>query len=441
MMGNSELRDLAESLVAFAAKRGADQAEVSIGEGSGFSVDVLEGEIEKLVESGSKGLSLKVIKDGKVATASSSDLTADTLHTLIENAVQRAEVSSRDPFSALPDKESIGVDPATLRIYDPAIPALTPEQKIAAARTIERICLADRRVRKSHGATVSTSVGGVCLANSNGFSGWYRRTSISSGIYLQAGSGDNLFDEGKYSSGRNLADMMAPEAIAAEAVHRVTRLIGARKIASGRMPVVFEPPMTGSLLGFLAGCVSGHAIYLKQSFLCDRVGERIGNELVTIIDDGRMPGGPGTRPFDGEGVPTRRTVVMENGVLTSYLLNTYAARKLGMRSTGNGSGATNFYLAAGSHSPEAIIGSVSRGLLLTSTMGQGTVPATGDISKGAFGMLIENGTITEPVAEITISGNLGDILAGVNMVGNDLTFDRSVTGPTILVEGMTVGGK
>lgn len=441
MKKNNELLNLAEALVAYGRKKGADQVEVAIGEGTGFSVDVLEGSIEKLVEAGSKGLSLKVIKDEKVATASSSDFSIDTLHTLIENAVTRAAVSSRDEFSALPEKEEIGIDPAALRMYDPDIPALPPEAKIAIAKKIEKRCLADSRIRKSYGANMSTSVSSVYLANSRGFSGFYARTSVNSGVYLQAGSGDNLFDEGKYSSGRNLADMMAPEAIADEAIHRVTRLIGARKISSERMPVVFEPAMTGSLLGFLAGCVNGNAIYMKQSFLCDRLGEKIGNEKVTIIDDGRIPGAPGTRPFDGEGVPTRKTVVLDKGVLKNYLLNTYAARKLGMSSTGNGSGTNNFYLAAGAHSPDEIIASVSRGLLLTSTMGQGTIPTTGDISKGAFGMLIENGNITEPVAEITISGNLGEILANVEMVGNDLKFDRSVTGPTILANGIMIGGK
>ncbi|MBP1691196.1 MAG: microcin-processing peptidase 1, partial [Bacteroidetes bacterium] len=207
------------------------------------------------------------------------------------------------------------------------------------------------------------------------------------------------------------------------------------------VPVILEPPMTGSLLSFLFNCVNGNSIYLKQSFLAGKVGEKVGNDLVTVIDDGTLPGGIGTKPFDAEGVPTQRTVVMEKGVLRSYLMDTYAARKLGMKSTGNASGANNLYLAAGTSTPEEIIRSVDKGLLLTGTIGFGLVPTTGDISRGAFGLWIEKGEIAFPVSEITISGNLGQILRGIQMVGNDLKFKDSITGPTMKIAEMTVGGK
>jgi PmbA protein len=199
--------------------------------------------------------------------------------------------------------------------------------------------------------------------------------------------------------------------------------------------------MAAGLLAFLFNCVNGSSIYLKQSFLEGKIGEKIGSDLVTVVDDGLIPGAAGTKPFDGEGVPARKTVVIENGVLKSYLMDTYASKKLGMKSTGNGSGANNFYLAAGTTKPENIVKSVDKGLFLTGTIGFGLVPTTGDISRGAFGMWIEKGELAYPVAEITISGNLGQLLKGIQMVGNDLNFKDSITGPTFKVAEMTVGGK
>ena len=438
---NENLLRLAEDLVAYGRKKGADQVEVSVGEGSEFSVDVREGEIEKLVEASSKGLSLKVIIDQKVATASSSDLSEETLHHLVENAIERAKVSSADPFAGLPEKEEVAVDVTDLKIFDQKVVELPPEKKIAAAKKTESICLRDKRIKKSYGSSYGTYVGTTYLSNSNGFSGSYSQTSCSCGVYLQSGEGDNLFDEGKYDYSRNLDKLMRPEAIAKEAVHRVTRLIGARKVETQNVPVVLEPEMTGGLLGFLYNCVNGNSVYLKQTFLADKLGEKVGNDTVTVIDDGLMPGVPGAKPFDGEGVPTRKTPVIAKGILKNYLMDTYAARKLKLKSTGNASGPNNLYLVAGKASPKEIIKSVDKGLLLTGTIGQGLVPTTGDISRGAFGMWIENGEIAYPVAEITISGKLGEILYNIETIGNDLKFKRSINGPTIKIKEMTIGGK
>ena len=328
-----------------------------------------------------------------------------------------------------------------LQIFDPKIIELPPEKKIAAAKETEAICLSDKRIQKSYGANFGTYVGTTYLVNSNGFSGSYSQTSCSCGVYLQAGEGDNLFDEGKYDYSRNLDSLMEPEKIAKEAIHRVTRLIGARKVETQNVPVVLEPEMTASLLGFLSNCVNGNSVYLKQTFLADKLGEKIGTDLVTVIDDGLMPGVPGAKPFDREGVPVRKTPVIEKGLLKNFMMDTYAARKLKMKSTGNASGPNNLYFAAGKHTQEEIIRSVDKGLLLTGTIGFGLVPTTGDISRGAFGMWIENGKITYPVAEITIAGNLGEILHQIEMVGSDLEFKRAINAPTIKVREMTIGGK
>jgi len=441
MKVDKNLKNLAEDLVSYARKKGADQVEVEINESSEFSVDVLQGRIEKLTEAGSKTASIKIIKDEKVANVSSSDLNLETLHGLVERSLERAPLLNPDPFSALPDNEEIKVKAKDLKIYDDDIVDMSPQRKIAMAETVEKIALADKRVKKSFGASVSTFAGGRYLASSTGFSGAYVRTSMNCGVQLQSGEGDNLFDDGKSSFSRRLNTLMTPEEIAAEAVHRVTRMIGAEKIESQDMPVVFETSQAAMILGFINDCVNGGNVFRKQSFLGEKLGEKIATDKLTIIDDGLIPGAPGSKPFDGEGVPVRKTVVIDQGVLKSFLLDTYAARKLEMQSTGNGSGANNLYIKPGRHSPEDIIKSVKKGLLLTDTMAFGLNSTTGNISKGAFGMLIENGKVTDPVAEITISGNLGELLNNITMVGNDLKHTGSVVSPTLLVSSLTIGGK
>jgi len=433
--------ELAERLVDFGRKNGADQVEVTIGENTEFSVDVREGQIEKLLEADTCGLSIKVIVDQRTATASSSDLSQQTLHTLMQNTIKQATYAHQDTFAGLPDDHGETDSAEDLKIYDPQIPEMETRAKIALAKEAEKIALSDKRVTKSHGSGVTTIHGATTLVNSKGFSGSYKRTLIASGVYLQAGSGDHLFDEGWSDSTGTLADLWKPEQIAEKAVHRVTRLIGATKIKSQNVPVVFEPRMTAGLLGFLLSCVSGGNIYMKNSFLSDHLGKKIAGSNVTVVDNGRIPGAPGTRPFDREGVSTRETVIIDHGELKNYLMDTYSARKLGSRSTGNASGANNLYLQAGNTDPENVIKSVKNGLLLTGTIGFGMVPSTGDISRGAFGIWIENGELAFPVAEITISGNLGHMLRNVEIIGNDLTFRRSITGPTIKISEITVGGK
>ncbi|OVE78899.1 hypothetical protein BVY01_04245 [bacterium I07] len=431
---------LSETIVQFAARNGADEVEVGLSEGSEFSVEVRNGEIEKLIEAGPRGVALKIIIDKRVANASTSDLCGETLSHLIKNTIRRARLSNPDPYSGLPDKEDILVQNEDLQIYDHCIPDLQAEDKIESAKKLESICLSDNRIQNSFGSSFSTSQGHLIIANSKGFLGSFRQTSVSSGVYLQVGSGSSLFEEGWYDGSRNLKDLMNPESIAEKAIHRATRLLNARKVPTQVVPVILEPPITGGFLGFLYGCINGGNVYLKQSFLAERLHEQIAHESVTITDTGLLPGAPGTRPFDGEGVPTRETVVVKKGVLTHFLTDTYSARKLGMKSTGNASGPNNFYLHPGNVDPEKIIRTVDRGLLLTGTIGQGLVPVTGDFSRGAFGLWIEKGEIAYPVAEITISGNMGDLLRNIELIGNDLEFKRSISGPTVKVSEMTVGG-
>jgi PmbA protein len=440
----AELQALAEKLVDFGKRCGADEIEVGIGDGDEFAVDVRMGEIENLVEAGSRGLGVRVIKDKKTAYVTSSDLSEETLYRLVRNAVRRAELASADAYSGLPETSPTRIDSAGLALHDPAIPALEAKKKIDLARETERIALADSRITNSYGASCVASEVLSVLANSRGFAGSFEKTYISLSVGLQAGETDDRVEDFWFSSETHFADLDPPERIAKTAVARTVRQLKPRKVKTQRVPVIFEPLTTSGLLGFLFSCVSGTAIYQKASFLVDKLGRRVGNDKVTVIDDGLLPRKLGSSPFDSEGVPVRRTTVVENGVLKNFLCNTYAARKLGLATTGNADGAgvspNNFYLEAGPHSPEEIVRSCRKGLLLLRTLGHGLNPITGDISRGAFGLWIENGEIAYPVSEITIAGNLGTLLENVEMVGNDLEFRGSICGPTIKVAEMTIAG-
>jgi PmbA protein len=440
----SDLRALAEKLVDFAGTCGADEAEVSVVDGREFDVDVRKGKIEHLVESGSRVCGLKVIRDKRTAYASSSDLAPETLRRLVRNAVRRAELASPDEFAGQAPRSKELIDAATLNLFDPAVTELDSKTKIRLALETERIALADKRITNSYGANFGTNEIRSVLVLSNGFVGEYAQTYCELSVGLQAGDTDNKVEDSWFSSKRHFRDLAPPEAVARKAVERTVRQLRPRKIRTQNVPVIFEPTQTSWLMGFLFGCVSGTAVYQKATFLEGKLGQTIGNECVTVFDDGLMPGELGTRPFDADGLPAGKTTVVANGILRNYLCNTYAARKLKLRSTGNADGSgvspNNFYLQPGPTAPRDIIAGTKKGLILIRTLGYGLNSVSGDISRGAFGLWVEHGEIAYPVSEITISGNLGRILNDIEAVGNDLEFFSPVTGPTIKVAEMTVAG-
>ncbi|NOR12736.1 MAG: hypothetical protein GQ545_05735 [Candidatus Aminicenantes bacterium] len=440
----SPLKALAENLVMFGRSYGADEIEVTILEGTEFSVDVRLGDIENLCEAGSRGLSLRVIKDQKTAYASSSDLDKVQLDNLVANAIRRAELASRDECAGLPQLEGNQIETSALLLYDPEIPVLDPKKKIELALETERIGLSDKRITNSHGASFDTRVIRTTLVNSSGFSLEYEETFCSLGLGLQAGETDNKVEGSWASTQRTFKDLETPEKIASTCRERTVRQLHPRKIQTQVVPVVFEPPMTSWLLGFLFACVSGNAIYQKTSFLTDRLGDKIAGDAIFVSDDGLKPGLLGTTPFDSEGVPSQRTQIIERGILKNYLCNTYAARKLNLKSTGNadggGIGPNNFYLHAGTLPPQKIISTLDEGLILIRTIGHGLNPINGDISRGAFGLWVEKGEIVYPVSEITISGNLGSILNSIEKIGNDLEFRSPIAGPTIKISELTIAG-
>jgi len=440
-----ELKELAERLVTFAKTEGADEVEITVVDGYEFSVDVRLGEIESLVEADSRSLGLKVIKDKKTAYASSSDLSFETLQKLVKSAIERANLANYDEYSGLPSLSQSQIDILSLKLYDPQMAELSTDKKIALAIETEKIGLSDKRITNSHGASFETREVKAVLANSNGFLQEYEQTYCGLSLGLQAGETDSKVEDGWFSAKRYFHQLESPQEVAKKAVERTVRQLNPRKIKSQNVPVILEPMMTSWLLGFLFACVSGTSIYQKTSFLVDKLGQRIGNDKVTVFDDGLIPGLLGTRPFDSEGVPSQRTLVVDKGILRNYLCNTYAARKLKLQSTGNADGAgvgpNNFYLVPGETSPEKIISSLDKGLILIRTIGHGLNPVNGDISTGAFGLWVEKGKIVYPVSEITVSGNLGNILNNIEIVGNDLDFRVPVAGPTVLVQELTVAGE
>ncbi len=443
--GQVKLFKLAEDLVNFGKNQGADEIEVSILDGYEFSVDVRFGKIENLVEAGSKALGMRVIKDKKTAFSSSSDLSRNTLEHLVKNAIKRAALASPDEFSGLPSPSSRHTDILSLTLFDATIPKLSSKKKIALAIETERIALDDKRITNSHGASLETKEIKTVFANSNGFLQEYDQTVCGLSLGLQAGDTDNRVEDYWFSIKRHYKELESPEVVAKKAVERTIRQINPKKIKTQKVPVIFEPMMTTWLMEFLFACVSGVSIYQKTSFLVDKLGEKIGNNSVNVIDDGLLPGMLGSRPFDAEGVPCKKTPVIEDGILKNYLCNTYAARKLKLKSTGNSAGTgvnpNNFYLKAGDIPPDRIISSLDRGLILIRTIGHGLNPVTGDISRGAFGLWVEKGEIAYPVSEITISGNLGEILNNIEVIGNDLDFQSSISGPTIRIQELTVAGE
>jgi len=437
----TSLLDTASRWIDMALKAGAKEARVSIGDGRERSISIQDGAVDKLVESGSREAELTVFIDGRTAGASSSDLSANTLKKLAANAVARAKLSGSDPHAGLPEVKPLEKDGKALGLYCPSVGAFSAAEMIAYAKKMESIGLADDRISRSGGAGMSTWEGQVALAASNGFAGSYEKSHCSAYVSLQAGAGDDLVQDAWYASRLSMDGFPTAEAIAKKAVHRVTRLIGAKKVETRNVPVVLEPTMTSGLLRFVYACISGRSVDRRQTFLADSLGKKVGNDLVTIVDDGLLIGGLGSAPFDGEGIPRRRTPVIEKGVLRNFLMDVTTARKLKMSPTGNSGGPSNLYWEKGTSKPEDIIASVDKGLLLTGTMGQGEDPTTGDISKGAFGLWIEKGEIAYPVSEITISANLKNLLNNVEMVGTDLVFDRSVCGPTVKFAEATVGGR
>ena len=454
--GGIDLASLAAQVIERARAAGATDAEAVVSEGDEFSVSVRMGEVETLEESGSRGMGLRVLLGQRSASASTSDLTPDGIEQMVSGAMALVRVTEEDSFAGLPEDSEYGQLTEDLKLYFDDVYSLPAVERIAQARRAEAAALGyDARIANSQGGSFSAATGRRVLANSRGFLGSYRTSYCGiSAAPLAVDAGGAMQRDSWYSSARRMSDLESPESIGEEAARRALRRLGARRVPTQRVPIVFSPEVSRSLLGHLFEAASGDSIWRSASFLAGQLGEAIATPHLTIIDDHTMilPGGVGgfgTSPFDGEGLPTRRTVVVEDGVLKTYLLNTYSGRKLGMRSTGNatrglggssGIGAGNLYLKPGNVSPEAILKEIPAGLYVTSLMGFGANLVTGDYSRGASGLWIENGELTHAVEEVTIAGNLREIYKNITAIGDDLVFRGSIAAPTLRIDGMTIAG-
>jgi PmbA protein len=431
---------------------GATAAECVVREGDEFSTLVRLGQVETLKESGSKAIGLRVFHGQRAASTYSSDFSPDSLDRMVKSALELAKITSEDPYAGIPEPSQLGSLSGDLDLYSADVYSLPGEERISYARRTEKAALDyDIRIKNSEGGSFDAATGHKVLANSHGFVGEYRRSycSIAAVPIAQSDSGAMQRDYW-FSVARSLNRLESPEHVGQVAAQRTLRRLGARKVKTAQVPIVLDPMVANSILDHIFEGVNGDSVYRGASFLAGKMGQTIAGDKVSVIDDGTMPGGFGTSPFDGEGIPTRRTVVIENGVLKSYLLNTYTAKKLGLQTTANASrglagtpgiGPGNYFLQPGTKTPKEIIAAIPEGLYVTEFLGHGANLVTGDYSRGASGLWISGGELAYPVEEITVAGNLKEIFLNISEIGNDLEFRGSVACPTIRIDGLTVGGE
>jgi len=443
-------QDLAEHMLTFALRAGADGAEVLVRDGAELQVKVRKATPELVKEAGSRGLGLRVVKDARAAVTYTSDFASRAMQKFAEESVALCGLAEPDPWAALPDREEMARATPELDLWDESVLSLDVGQAIAHAKSGEAAAMGfDPRVTNSDGASFSRGIGAVAFATSAGFSASYRGSNVSLVVHPVCDDTDGKKRNGYYwTSSRFVSALEPSEQVGLEAARRTVAKLGSRKLATCQVPAVFSPESARSLLGQFAGLISGGAVWRKGSYLADREGTAVASPLISIVDDPLLPRAPGSRPFDGEGLAVRPNVVVSEGVLRTFLCDVYAARKLGRKSTasaGRGLGGgphvttSNFILRPGKLSAKEVA-NVEQGLLVTELMGFGFNPVTGDFSQGAAGFWIEKGEVAYPVSEVTISVNFDDLWKGIDAVGNDLDTRSSVQAPSLRVARVTVAG-
>ena len=448
----TDLKDLAQDVVRRAMQGGAAAAECVVREGDEFSTVVRLGQVETLKEAGSRAIGVRVFIGKRAASTYSSDFSREGLDRMLQSALALARITSEDPFGGIPEPSQLGALTTDLDLYHPDVYSLPGQERIDYARRAEKAALDfDPRIKNSEGGSFDAATGRKIFANSHGFVGEFRRSYCSVAAVPIAQDEKGLMQRDYwFSVARSMGRLESAEQVGRVAAQRTLRRLGARKVKTAKVPVVFDPLVANSILDHIFEGVNGDSVYRGATFLAGKLGQKIAADDVTVIDDGTMPGGFGSSPFDGEGVPTRRTVVLENGVLKSYILNTYTAKKLGLQTTGNASrglagtpgiGPGNYFLQPGKKTPKEIIAEIADGLYVTEFLGHGVNLVTGDYSRGASGLWISGGELTYPVEEITVAGNLKELFLNISQIGNDLEFRGAIASPTIRVDGLTVGGE
>jgi PmbA protein len=447
-----DLKEIAVDVVKRAMSGGASAAEAVAREGNEFSTVVRLGQTETLKESGAQAIGVRVFMGKRAASTYSSDLSPAGLEQMVGSALKLAQVTSEDPHSGLPEPDQFGSLAGNLELFHEDVYSLSTADRIDYARRAEQAAMqADKRINNSEGGSFDAADGHKILANSCGFVGEYRNSYCSvAAVPVAQGDGGVMQRDYWFSVARTLKKLESPEEVGRVAAQRTLRRLGARKVKTAKVPIILDPLMSRTMLEHIFEAVNGDSVYRGASFLAGKLGEKVAGDNINVIDDGTIVGGFGTSPFDGEGIPTRRTTVIENGVLKSYLLNTYTARKLGLQTTGNaarglagnpGIGVGNFFMQPGARQPEQIIADVKEGLYVTEFLGFGVNMVTGDFSRGASGLWISGGELTFPVEEITVAGNLRDMLMNVTEIGSDLEFRGSVAAPTFRIDGLTIAGE
>jgi PmbA protein len=447
MLSTSQAQDQVAALIEAATRAGADAADAIYVASGSTQVQVRLGALEDVERSEGEELGLRLFVGRRSASVSSSDLSADALAALVDRAMAMAREAPEDPWSGLaPNDRLLTGTPLDLEADDGADPA--PAELRARALEAEDAARAVSGVTNSEGASASASRSIFALGTSAGFARGYSTSGYSSSASVLAGEGLGMQRDYGYHSARHFGDLEDAGAIGRRAGDRAVARLNPGKLASGPMPIIFDPRVGSSLLGHLTGAITGAAISRRTSFLLERLNTPVFAAGITIRDDPHRPRGLRSRPFDGEGLPTAPTDIVADGVLTGWLLDSASARQLGLQPTGHavrgvggppGAGASNLYMEAGTLSPGELIADVKLGLFVTELIGQGVNPVTGDYSRGASGYVIRDGVLCEPVAEITIAGNLKDMFLNLTPA-NDLEFRRATDVPTIRIEGMMVAG-
>jgi len=434
-----QLEERVADLLAEAKRLGASAADAAVSASAGLTVTVRLGEVETVEHNRDQGLGVTVYFGHRKGSASTTDLSSAALKETVAKACSIARATSEDPCAGLPDPELMAKDWPDLDLYHPW--ALSPDEAIDIARACEGAALEfDERITNSEGATLSTEEGRFVYGNSLGFLGGYPTTRHSLSCVVTGREGDAMQRDWWYDTRRAAEDLAAPELIGRRAAERAVARLGARKLATCEVPVIFRAETAPGLLRSLIGAIRGHAQYRESTFLLNALGERIFPDWVRIHEDPLIPRGLASAPFDNEGVATRPRDFVRDGVLQDYVLDSYSACRLGMRTTGNAGGVRNLAIDSSGQSLEALLKQMDRGLLVTELMGQGVNPVTGDYSRGAAGFWVEKGMIQHPVEEVTVAGNLRDMFQRLVAVGTDTAIPGSIRTGSWLIERMTVAG-
>jgi len=446
LLDQSVLTELADRLVKAAKSAGAGAADAVAARGVSASVEVREGAVEESTRSEGDDVGLRVFVGRRQAVVSSNDVKADVAE-LAQRAVAMAKVAPEDAYAGLADSDRLTRAIPDLDLVDPDLPAVVLlEQR---ARDAEAAARAVKGVSKSGGASASAGISGMVLVTSHGFRGSYLRSSQSVSVEAIAGEGTAMERDYDYSVVTHGGDLESAETVGRTAGERAVKRLNPRKVTTSKVPVVFDWRVAGSLISHLASAINGSAVARKTSFLRDKLGARLFKPGIRIVDDPLRKRGLRSRPFDGEGVAGKPLAVVDDGVLTSWFLDSATARELKLSTTGHAQrgassapspGASNLHLAAGQDTPEALLADICEGFFVTDLIGMGVNQVTGDYSRGASGFWIENGTLGYPVSEVTIAGNLIDMFAALTPA-NDLAFRYGINAPTVRLEGLTVAGR